>query len=207
MINYSEMLEIVEKNKDTLDSRTFPGFEEKVLAPSMLVVYAANYDDVKNIESKISNYSSTISVINRSGDIEETRNNLQGIKHTMIMISVTLIIVVTIMFSLLYYFKNRERKSEVGVLKALGLSRRNVLMLISVDMLKSTFLTFIFSIFVSMVGKSIINMVLGMEIITVSLASVSLSFVISVVTVFVSGMVSVWKTSKIDVIDAIRLNK
>ena len=125
----------------------------------------------------------------------------------MIMISVTLIIVVTIMFSLLYYFKNRERKREVGVLKALGLSRRNVLMLISVDMLKSTFLTFIFSIFVSIVGKSIINMVLGMEIITVSLASVSLSFVISVVTVFVSGMVSVWKTSKIDVIDAIRLNK
>ena len=207
LINYSEMLEIVEKNKDTLDSRTFPGFEEKVLAPSMLVVYAANYDDVKNIENKISNYSSTISVINRSGDIEETRNNLQGIKHTMIMISVTLIIVVTIMFSLLYYFKNRERKSEVGVLKALGLSRRNVLTLISVDMLKSTFLTFIFSIFVSIVGKSIINMVLGMEIITVSLASVSLSFVISVVTVFVSGMVSVWKTSKIDVIDAIRLNK
>lgn len=207
LMNYSEMSKIVGENKDTLDSQTFPDFEEKVLAPSMLVVYATNYDDVKNVENKISNYSSTISVINRGGDIEETRNNLQGIKNTMIMISAILIIVVTIMFSLLYYFKNRDRKREVGVLKALGLSQRNVLMLISVDMVKNTLLTFIVSIIISVVGKLIFNMFFGTEVINVSLISVLLSFGISVVTVFVSGMVSVWRTSKIDVIDAIRLNK
>lgn len=207
LMNYREISNIVEENKETLDSQTFPDFKEKELAPSMLIVYVTNYDDVKNVENKISSYSSTISVINRSGDIEETRHNLEGIKYTMIVISVVLIIIVTIMFSLLYYFKNRDRKREVGVLKALGLNQKDVLQLIGVDMVKNTLLTFIFSNVISVIVQFVLNMCFGAEIISVSVTSVSLSFIISVVTVFMSGMVSVWKTSKIDVIDAIRLNK
>lgn len=207
LMNYDKMAEIIEENKDLSGVRTFPDFEEKELAPSMLVVYASNYDDVKMVENKISNYNPTISVINRSGDIEETRKNLQAIKYTMIIISVILIIITTIMFGLLYYFKNRDRKREVGVLKALGLSQRNVLMLIGADMAKNTSATFVLSIIISVVAKILFNGIFGIEIIAVSPISVLLAFIISVVTVFASGMMSVWRTSKIDVIDAIRLNK
>lgn len=207
LMNYREMLKILDQNKESLGSQTFPGFEEKELAPSMLVVYVTNFDDVANVEEKISNYSSTISVINRAGDVEETRNNLEGIKYTMLIISIILIIVVTIMFSLLYYFKNRDRKKEVGVLKALGLSQKDVLRLIGIDMVKNTLLAFIISIIFSVMAQWIFNMVFGVEVVSVSVISIILSFAISVVTVFMSGMVSVWKTSKIDVIDAIRLNK
>ncbi len=207
LMDYSEMMSIIEEHKQSLDVQAFPGFEEKPLAPSMLVVFATDYDVVKMVENKISNYDSAIAVINRSSDIEATRNNLEGIKYTMIVISLVLILVVAIMFSLLYYYKNRERKQEVGILKALGLSQRNVLTLIGVNMMKNAMQTFALSIVVSFVIKVVLNAMLGTEIISVSIGSVSLAFIISIVTVFASGMFSVWKTSKIDVIDAIRQNK
>lgn len=207
LMNYSELSKIVYENEETLETRTFPEFEEKCLAPSMLVVYVKNYDDINNVENKISNYGSAISIVNRSRDIEETKQNLEGIKYTMITISIVLIVVVTIMFSLLYYFKNRERKREIGVLKALGLSQGNVLRLIGTDMVRNTVYTFFSSVIMAWIAQLVLAKGFGTEVVSVSVLSVILAFVISVVTVFMSGMVSVWKTSKIDIIDAIRLNK
>ncbi len=207
LMNYGKMLSVIEEHEEGLEVQAFPGFKEKALAPSMLVVFATDYDVVKMVESKISNYDPTISVINRSSDIAETSSNLEATKYTMIAISAVLILVVTILFSLLYYYKNRERKREVGVLKTLGLSRRDVLMLIGVDMVKNAALTFVIAIVASLVIKVLLNALVGTELISISLVSVSLAFAISALTVFVSGMFSVWKTSKIDVIDAIRLNK
>ena len=207
LMNYETMSNIIDYNKETLESRVFPDYEEKLLEPSMLVVYVSNFDDLKDVENKISNYSPFISVINRSGDIEETKNNLAGIKYTMLAVSAVLIVIVTIMFSLLYYFKNRDRKGEIGILKALGLNQMDVLKLIGMDMVKNTLLTFGASIAIGIVMQILSKMLFGIEVITVSMLSVLLAFIISVVTVFMSGMLSVWKTSKIDVIDAIRLNK
>lgn len=80
-------------------------------------------------------------------------------------------------------------------------------MLIGADMVKNATLTFVISIVVSLVIEVVLNALVGTELISISFMSVALAFAISVLTVFVSGMFSVWKTSKIDVIDAIRLNK
>lgn len=111
------------------------------------------------------------------------------------------------MFGLLYYYKNRERKKELGILKALGLSDSDSLKLVGYNMCKNTVCTIVLAILFSVAIQLIVNKLLEAQLITMSVLTIIICIVISVIAVFASGMVSVYKTSKIDIIDAIQTNR
>lgn len=207
LMKYDEMSTVVNDHMDDLSEQTFPDFTEKELAPSMLVVFVTDYDDVSEVEKKVSNVGASVSVVNRGGDIKRSQAHLEGIRNTMLIIAAIMVVVVTVMFTVLYFFRNRERNNEIGILKALGLSQKDVLRLIGTELVQNTIKTILLSTIISFVAQGVVNAVSGIRLLSVSIESILLTIGIAVVAVFGSGVFSVWKTSKIDVIDAIRLNK
>lgn len=204
MLGFDKMNKIIEENIDSTETQSFEGFEERELASSMLVVYVDNFDDLAKVEEKINTFSSSISIINKAGDISKIQNNIDNTRNIMVIISIVLVVITTIMFSLLYFYKNRERNKEIGILKAIGLSKKDVLRLIANNMRKNTIYTILLSGIIAVVIKEIFNKIIGGSIMSINISTFVCIVVISIITVYLSGMISVKKTSKIEVVDAIR---
>lgn len=206
-LDFKEFIDLINENKDTNYIKTNQEFPEKELMPSALMVYVNSYDDVPSVKSKIENISSNFQVISKGADLEKIQYNLNMIKNSMRVVSLVLVGVVMTMFGFVYYFKNRTRKKEVAILKALGMTRRDAIFLIGYEMIFISFKTFLLSLFF------ILLIVLGSRVLlidslfVVTPLSLLFCFFLSVFIVTVSGVSSVWRTSRIDIIDAIRNNK
>ncbi|MDT8717162.1 ABC transporter ATP-binding protein/permease [Clostridium sp. 19966] len=208
LLDYNEMSKILSENKEIDYQETFSGFPEKELGPSALVIYGDSYEDISNIKAKIENISPTINVISKGLDVHRIQDNIHMIKNIMRVISLILIIIVMIMFYFVYYFKNRTRKKEIGILKAIGLTTKDVVFLVAYEMARVATKTFILSMIVATFLMVFGNFIIGSnDIFTISISSVAFSFFLSFFIVIVSGISSIWKTSRIDIIDAIRNNK
>lgn len=208
LFDYDEMIKLLNDNKDTNYKETFPGFPEKELGSSALFVNVTSYDDIPIVKPKIENISPAIVVISKVSDIRKIQANLQMMKNVMRGVSIILVVIVMLMFYFVYYFKNRTRKKEIGILKALGLTSRDVVFLIGYEMLIIALKTFILSLIIAILLMLFGNKVLGLDgVLVITFSSVAFCFFLSFFIVIVSGISSIWKTSRIDIIDAIRNNK
>lgn len=206
-LDYKDFIKIVEENKDTNYLTVNEKFPEKELKPSALMIYVDSYDDVSYVKSKIEKLSSDFDVVSKGADLEKIENNLTMIKNSMRVVSLVMVLVVMIMFGFVYYFKNRTRKKEVAILKALGITRNDIVLLIGYEMLLISLKTFLLSLFFSLIIVLLGRITMLDRLFTVSTFSLLFSFFLSVFIVTASGISSVWKTSRIDIIDAIRNNK
>ena len=206
-LDYKEFINIINENKDTNYLTANQKFPEKELKPSALMIYVDSFDYVPYVKSKIELLSSDYDVVSKGADLEKIENNLTMIKNTMRVVSLIMVLVVMIMFGFVYYFKNRTRKKEVAILKALGITRNDVVLLIGYEMLLISLKTFLLSLFFSLIIILLGKATMLDSLFTVSTLSFLFSFFLSVFIVTASGILSVWKTSRIDIIDAIRNNK
>jgi macrolide transport system ATP-binding/permease protein len=207
-MDFDQLIKIINENKDTNYGETFPGFKEKELGPSSLYIDVSSYEDVPIVKSKIENLSSNIFVNSKAQDIKEIQTNLEMIKKVMTIVSFILVIIVMLLFGFVYYFKNRTRKKEIGILKALGLTSRDVVFLIGYEMLIIALKTFILSLIIACALMLLGNSVFGLSgLFVITIGSIIFCFLLSFLIVILSGISSIWKTSRIDIIDAIRKNK
>jgi macrolide transport system ATP-binding/permease protein len=207
-MDFDQLIKIINENKDSNYGETFPGFKEKELGPSSLYIDVSSYEDVPIVKSKIENLSSNIFVNSKAQDIKEIQTNLEMIKNVMTIVSFILVIIVMLLFGFVYYFKNRTRKKEIGILKALGLTSRDVVFLIGYEMLIIALKTFILSLIIACALMLLGNSVFGLSgLFVITIGSIIFCFLLSFLIVILSGISSIWKTSRIDIIDAIRKNK
>ena len=206
-LDYKDFINIINENKDTNYITANQKFPEKELKPSALMIYADSYDYVPYVKSKIENLSSNYDVVSKGADLEKIEYNLTMIKNTMRVVSILMVLVVMTMFGFVYYFKNRTRKKEVSILKALGITKNDVVLLIGYEMILISLKTFLLSIFFSLIIVLLGKVSMLDRLFTVSTFSLLFSFFLSLFIVTASGISSVWKTSRIDIIDAIRNNK
>ncbi len=206
-LDYKDFINIINENKDTNYVTTNQKFPEKELKPSALMIYADSYDYVPYVKSKIENLSSNYDVVSKGADLEKIEYNLTMIKNTMRVVSLLMVLVVMTMFGFVYFFKNRTRKKEVAILKALGITSNDAILLIGYEMILISLKTFLLSIFFSLIIVLFGKVTMLDRLFTVTLFSLLFSFFLSVFIVTASGISSVWKTSRIDIIDAIRNNK
>lgn len=208
LFDYSKMEKLLSDNKDTNYKETFPGFPEEELGPSALSLYVTSYDDIQIVKSKIENISPAITVISKASDIRKIQTNLQMVKNIMHGVSLILVIIVIIMLYLLYYFKNRTRKKEIGILKALGLTSKDVVFLIGYEMLIVALKTFILSLTIAIFLMLVFNSLIGLKgLFLITFGSIIFCFFLTFFIVIIASISSIWRTSRIDIIDAIRNNK
>lgn len=206
-LDYKDFIDIINENKDTNYLTTNQKFQEKELQPSALMIYADSYDYVPYVKSKIENLSTNYDVVSKGADLEKIEYNLTMIKNTMRVVSLVMVLVVMTMFGFVYYFKNRTRKKEVAILKALGITSNDAILLIGYEMTLISLKTFLLSIFFNLIIVLLGKVTMLDSLFVVTPFSLLFSFFLSVLIVTASGISSVWKTSRIDIIDAIRNNK
>lgn len=207
LLNYNDMKKILDDNKNVDYKETFPGFKEKEWSPSSLVIDVTSFDNVPIVKTKIEKLSPTITVLSKATDIKAMENNLSMVKNIMQIITIILICIVMLMFGFIYYLKNKTRKKEIGILKALGLRKNDIIVMIGYETVIIAFKTFVLSVVIAFCLMSIGNFVGLKGLLMLTLNSVMFAFGLSFFMVIFSSIFSIWKTSRIDPIDAIRQNK
>jgi len=204
LLDYNIIDEIIAEHKDEDYGETFVGFPEKELAPSSVVVFANSYNDVPTIISKLQTISPVFSVNNRASDVRAIQNNISATKNIMMVITVVFIGIIILMFGMLYYMKNRSRKKEVGILKALGLTSGNIVSLITFEMWYIAFKSFINALIIAFILAFVGNGLFGIQLFNITVLSVTIGLVVSVGIVIFAGILPIYNASKVDPIQAIR---
>lgn len=209
-MNYNQLMGIIEQYKDTNIGERFPGFPEKELGPNALLVFANSYSDVPSVTSEIENLSQFFLVANNAADIKAIQNDLASTKNMLTVVTTVFICVVVVAFGMLYYLKNRARKKEIGILKAIGFTRANITTLTSVEMLKMALPAFAISVVLAFIlayfgnRLSYFSNINGQEYLSVSVSSVLVGLLVCIAVVILSGLLPIYSASKIDPIEAIR---
>jgi len=208
LLNYKQVDAILQENKDEHYGETFPGFPEKALAPIGLVIFANSYNDVPTVVSDLQRISPSFTVTNKATDFETVEANIKSTRDMMLLITIVFICVIVLMFGVLYYIKNRSRKKEVGILKAMGLTSGNIVQLITFEMSQIALKSFIHAVIIAFVLVAIGNFFAELELFKITLLSVLVGLFVSVAIVIVAGVLPIYSASKVDPIHAIReINK
>jgi len=208
LLDYDAFNNILMENKDDNYEITFDGSLEKELAPSAVVVFANSYNDVSGVVAKLQSISPIFSISNKATDVRTIQNNIAATKNIMMLITAVFVAVIIVMFSMLYYMKNRSRKKEVGILKSLGLTKQNVVQLITFEMGNIAIRSFVNSLIIALIFSFLGNGLFGIPLFNITLFSVLVGLVISVGIVIVAGVLPIYNASKVDPIAAIReINK
>ena len=198
LMNYNQLISVIHQNKDM----HFEDMQEE-LGPSALVVFANAYTEVIDIALQLKEISTSFNVVYSVPDSGIIGGGLATIRSTLIAVTVVFVGIITVMFSLLYHLKNRPRKKEFGILKAIGFTKSNIVVLTAIEMLKVALPAFIFSI-----TLSLIIVIFGSKYFSFTFFSVIVGFLVCVVVVSLASMLPVYNAIRIDPIDAIRkINK
>ena len=207
LMDYESLISMISEGKDLDYTHSSPGFPEKELAPSALVIYVERVEDIPKVKERLERISGDFQVISKGMDLEKISSNLLMIRNTMRIFSLTLVAVVMILFSFIYYFRNRSRKKEVGILKALGLTGSDVLLLVGFEMLGTGLWIFLLSLLFSLLIVLGSRALMLDALFAFSPWMILYCLLLSLFIVTGSGITSVWKTSRVDIIDAIRKNR
>jgi len=209
-MNYSQFIDIIEQNKDWNIGARFPHLPEKELGPSALVVFVNTYEDVLAVTSEIEKISEYFYVANNVADVKAIQTDLTDTRNMLTVVTAVFIGIVAISFSMLYYLKNRARKKEIGILKAIGFTKANIAALISLEMLKMALPAFVLA-----VGLAFLLVFIGTklpysydiyarEYLSITVSSILIGFLVCFVVVILSGIFPVYNASNTDPIEAIR---
>jgi len=209
-MNANQLIDIIEQNKDMNIGERFPGLPEKELGPSALVVFANTYNDVSGVTSEIEKISEYFNVVNNAADVTTIQNDLSGTKNMLTTVTAVFIGIIAVTFGMLYYLKNRARKKEIGILKAIGFTKANIAALTSMEMVKMALPAFVISIGLAFLLAHFGNRLpyfydfYGREYLSVTVSSVLVGFVVCFVVVILSGIFPIYSASRVDPIEAIR---
>ncbi|MCL2615443.1 MAG: ABC transporter ATP-binding protein/permease [Dehalococcoidia bacterium] len=208
-IHYDKMVSVLGQNKDShLEANQYE------LGPSALVVYAESYSDITGLISKLENISTSFNVATYKADIHAMLKHNSGIRSTMVTISFVFIGVIVVLFSLLYYLKNRSRKKEFGILKAIGFTKSNILALTSTETMILALPAFLISLILAVAFMFLGNKTnifaasSSGDLFSITIFSALVGLVICVVVVSIASILSIYTAIKVDPIDAIqKINK
>lgn len=208
LMDYEKMYEILEKNRNhDIGITPGKGFPEKEWSPNALMIFSDNFNNLEQIKSDLKNISSNFVFLDKAADIKTIENNLRLVKNSMTSISIILIGITIVLFGFLYYLKNKTRKKEIGILKAIGMTQRDIFNMITYETFIVATKTFVCSIILAFVFAFLGNELFNINLFVISIEAVVFCFLLSFITIIFSSIISIWKTSRINPIDAIRLNK
>ncbi|MCL2141114.1 MAG: ABC transporter permease, partial [Dehalococcoidia bacterium] len=204
LLNYDQFIDIITQNKDLNIGEAYPGFPEQALGPSALVVFTNSYENVPIVAAELKSMASAFSVANNSSDVETIKNSLSTTRSILIVVTGVFIGIIAILFGMMYYMKNRSRKKEVGILKAIGFTKLNIATLSMAEMLRLALSAFLFAVILSAILTIVGNKISNQAVFSITSFSILVGFIICVGLVVISGIVPMYNASRVDPIDAIR---
>ncbi|MDR0812465.1 MAG: ABC transporter ATP-binding protein/permease [Oscillospiraceae bacterium] len=208
---YKRFSGIIEANKDmNLLRYTEPSQATEIeLMPSALMIFASDYSLVPEIAEKLRNLWPGFLVSYDIGDNAQLQLFIDEIESGYITAAVSLVAAVVVLFGFVYFLRSRTRKKEIGILKAMGLSKQRVVLLTLDNIIKSALGAFLGSVVFALVAQTISN---GAEFtqawFNIGALSIAVGFAVSVLVTVAAGIFPIISASRVDPVEAIRrINK
>ena len=158
-----------------------------------------------NMEDKAIDYTDTTGVL-----MSSVKTIVDAVSYVLIAFVSISLVVSSIMIGVITYISVYERKKEIGILRAIGASKRNISSIFNAETFIIGLLSGIFGIVISYILIPIINMVLhhftGDIPLSATLTPTTALFliVLSVILTLIGGLIPARSASKKDPVEALR---
>jgi len=201
---YNQFSAILAEHKPERYGKTKGGAIETELRPNALVLFAESAAKVDTVKAQLTALSPDFVIAHKAGDVAVIQANLMFSRRVMMLITSVMIGVMIVLFAVLYYIKNRSRRKEIGILKAIGLTERNIICLITFEMGQLALKSFVGASLIAFVCSIIGNSLFHVEIFSLTWYSFVLACIVSTSIMVLAGSIPTYQASKADPIDAIR---
>lgn len=186
-------------------------------APSAINIYADSFEDKDAISSCIEDYNETVGEVDRITYTDIVALLMSSVTTIINVISYVLIafvavslVVSSIMIGIITFISVLERTKEIGILRAIGASKRNIGQVFNAETFIVGFLAGVIGVGVSLLllipGNAIIHAVTGTEDVSASLpiAAAAILVLLSMGLTLVAGLIPARKAAKKDPVVALR---
>ena len=174
---------------------------------TLISIYPKDFKSIDEITNYLDNYKDTIPYINESKILEESTNTmLNSITIILLLISSISLIVSSIMQGIITYINVLERKKEIGILKTLGTSKKEIRKLFNLESILIGFISSTLGITMSNlisipINKIVYNTTSIINISRLNITNIITIIILSSILSLLGGLLSSKKASKLDVSD------
>lgn len=184
--------------------------------PSQISIYAKNYKSKEKIINVINNYNKKQIYINKikysdmmKSLVDNLSNILNIISYILIGFASISLLVSSIMIAIITYISVLERTREIGILRAIGASKKDIKRIFNCETIIEGFLSGLIAIFMTLFISTIINIIVRniTDIKNISMLSISNIFsliILSVVINLLAGLKPANEASHKNPVDALR---
>ena len=208
---------MINKKDSTLKSNLITLGYQDLDEPSYISFYFKSFDSKENFMKFLKNYNNKVSKSKKINYTDTTGIIMSSVKTIVNAVSYVLIafvsislVVSSIMIGVITYISVYERTKEIGILRSIGASKRNISSIFNAETFIIGFLSGIFGIGISYIMIPIINKVLHHFTGNIPL-SASLNFnsafllvILSIILTLIGGLIPAKKASKKDPVEALR---
>lgn len=180
--------------------------------PTSVYIYVGNLDNKEKVIRKLDQYNSSnqkLIYVDTMGEaIGLLKQFVTIIGIILVAFSVIAIIISFLMVGILTNVRVLERKKEIGILRSLGFSRKNVRYLFNTENVILGFIAILFSIiFINLIREPLNGFVNNyLDEVNVFDINYGIFILVGIVNIFIvriSGFIPAWKASKMDVVSCI----
>ncbi|SET23463.1 ABC transporter ATP-binding protein [Anaerobranca gottschalkii] len=126
--------------------------------PSAFVVFAKSYNDVGLVIERVSSINPNFRAVSEYQDIESMNAIVKNTREIGLVIVIVILIIIFLLMSIIHMNHILDRKYEISLLKANGLTKIELTKLVSVESLRHVFLVSLISSVISLVVTKVMNL-------------------------------------------------
>ena len=184
--------------------------------PSSISIYPKNFDSKEKIVEIIQKYNENISDEDKITYTDYVKILMSGITNIIDVITYILIafvaislIVSSIMIAIITYISVLERTKEIGILRAIGASKKDISRVFNAETIIEGFISGVFGIFITILLNKVVDTIVYnissvSNITHLAISHAIILIIISVFLTFIAGLIPAKIASKKDLVVALR---
>lgn len=176
-MDYNDMTEIVQKSVQSTSLKKIPS--------SAVIIHISDFTLLDDIKEKISYLNPNFICISEFQDIESMKKTISSSKIAVLVFSVVIFLIVFILMSVVYVQQVESRKYEIAMLKANGLTKKEIAKLVYFESVLDVAKIICVSLLIMLALMLICKCVFTYTIINVDCISIILLVIISIVSIYI----------------------
>lgn len=191
---YADMVASMEGVQATYSSSIVQSNKE--WSPSAYIVFSKHYSDVKIARDKLASINPNFKTASEYQDVDAMNSMIYSIKRGALTAALIVLTVILLLMAIIHMNSVLGRKYEIALLKANGLTRRELFKLIMAESLRYVFWVSIISSFISMGLIAAVNFVFDATLIEASPSVLAINLLVALISVCIPTLISVITINK-----------